>query len=306
MACLICLGALKSGEQDTHQRCVKGLFGSRSIPALDIELAKLHTVAFAMVGRTSLSGVQRKISLTLSPDRTRLQVATGAGLFVLKPETEVYPELPQNELLTMRLAERANIQIPACGLIRLKDGALAFISRRFDRLEGSRKLRQEDFCQLAEKSPKEKYRGSAELCAHLVRQYATEPLVELLRLFHRFVFTWLTGNGDMHLKNLSLVTGPDEIDRLSPAYDLMCTRLIIPDDQLALPVGGKRDGLSRKDWLSFAAYCEIPRPAATRALAKLAKSANDNLELIERSRLGQDGRHAYLELVLSRLAGLAA
>ena len=300
MACLICLRPLTNHNGDYHTRCVKALFGSRSVPELDIKLAKLHTVALAMVGRTSLSGVQRKISLTLSSDRARLQVATGTGLFVLKPPTEVYPELPQNELLTMRFAELVDIDIATCGLVRLTDGALAFISRRFDRVEGGAKLHQEDFCQLAERPPKEKYGGSAELCARVVRTYANEPLVEQLRLFRRMAFTWLSGNGDMHLKNFSLLRGPDGLHRLSPAYDLLCTRLAIPDDQLALPVGGKRDNLTRADWLNYAAYCTIPRPAAERALGKLLRAVNGGLQLIARSMLSEAAKTTYADLLGER------
>ena len=103
---------------------------------------------------------------------------------------------------TGRPVEIAGVEHPACGLLTLADGSLAYVVRRFDRPDGGGKLRQEDFC-----------------------QYATEPAVESLKLFRQMVFCWWTGNGDMHLKNFSLLTGPDGTVRLSPAYDLLCTRV---------------------------------------------------------------------------------
>ena len=128
---------------------------------------------------------------------------------------------------------------------------------RFDRLADGTKQRQEDFCQLALQPAKQKYDGSAELCARLVKRYATEPVIEALRLFRLVLAAWWTGNGDMHLKNFSIVTDASGISRLSPAYDLVCTRLVIEDDDLALPVGGKKSKLTRRDWVAFGRYCGL-------------------------------------------------
>ncbi|MBK9117992.1 MAG: HipA domain-containing protein [Phycisphaerales bacterium] len=148
------------------------------------------------------------------------------------------------------------IEVPPCGLIPLSDGTLAFISRRFDRTAEGRKLRQEDFCQLAEQSPKDKYEGSAESCVRL-RKYATEPLIEVLRLYRQLIFAWWCGNGDMHLKNLSVFVDPQGIVRLTPAYDLLSTRLVIPNDPLALSVVGKKSKLTVDTWREFAQHCGI-------------------------------------------------
>ena len=160
-ACLICLGEMgrRPALGAYHRDCLQRLFGAATIPEIDVEIAKLHTVGLAMVGRTSLSGVQRKVSLGLSADRKTLQVALGAQRYILKPQTETYPSLPENEHVTMRLAELAGLEIPPCGLFRLKDDSTAYLVLRFDRTPEGRKLRQEDFCQLAQKSPKEKYDG---------------------------------------------------------------------------------------------------------------------------------------------------
>ena len=142
--CLSCLRPLAAGD-GYHARCVRALFDARRPPTVvDVDLAKLHTLALAMVGRQSLSGVQRKVSVGLTADKQTLQVALGDSQYILKPQSATYPELPQNELLTMRIAELTRVQIPACGLVTLADASLAYLVRRFDRLADGTKQRQED------------------------------------------------------------------------------------------------------------------------------------------------------------------
>jgi serine/threonine-protein kinase HipA len=301
--CRVCLQDTDH-ESGYHPRCLKRLFGSARLPVIDVELAKLHTAGLAMVGHTSLSGIQKKISLHFTADRATLQVAVEGGRYILKPQTNTYPALPENEHVTTRLAELVGIDTAPNGLVPLKDGSPAYIVARFDRTSDGHKLRLEDFCQLAELSPKEKYQGSAELCVRLLRKYASEPVVELLKLYRLLVFGWWTGNGDLHLKNLSLLAGLDGLHRLSPAYDLVCTRLVIPDDPLALPVAGKKDRLSRETWLSLAEYSALPRRAAERVLADHVNAAGTALDLVARSYLPQDMKDAFRALLEARTSAL--
>jgi serine/threonine-protein kinase HipA len=300
-ACLVCLA---DAPADYHVECARALFGTTEPPALAVDLARLHTLALAMVGRTSMSGVQRKISMRLNADRTTLQVATERGRYILKPQAQTFPDLPQNEHVTMRIAARVGVDVPACGLVRIADGSLAYLVSRFDR-DDTGKLAQEDFCQLAEKSPKQRYEGSAELCIRLVRRYASEPVIEIGRLYRLLVASWWLGNGDLHLKNLSLLTGRDGRHRLSPAYDLLCTRLAIPDDRLALPVGGRDDNLTRRSWLDLATYARLPARAAERILTEIAAARDDAVALIARSYLPEHARASYGELVTERAQILA-
>lgn len=303
MRCGICLR--ESSASPYHSRCLRRLFGTGVLPRIDIDLARLHTFALAMVGRTTMSGVQRKISVDLTGDRETLRLVIGRGHYILKPQTETFPQIPQNELVTMRLAELVEIEVPPCGLVRLSDDTLAYVVKRFDRtLTG--KLRQEDFCQLAEQPPKDKYEGSAELCVRVLRRYASEPLVDLLRFFRLMVFSWWTGNGDMHLKNFSLLTGEDGFHRLSPAYDLLSTALVIPGDQLALPIAGKRDGLTRKSWLQFGEYSDIPERSVARVLATVISSLEAALAIVAASPLSDDMKNTYRELLRQRTSTLAA
>jgi serine/threonine-protein kinase HipA len=306
--CLICLGELEPRPKlgSYHRRCLRELFGTTIIPQIDVEIAKLHTIGLAMVGKISLSGVQRKISLGLSDDRKTLQVALGPNRYILKPQTETYPSLPENEHVTMKLAALVGIEVPPCGLFHIKDGSMAYLVQRFDRLPTGRKLRQEDFCQLAEKSPKEKYEGSAELCARLVRQYASEPGIEMWKLYRLLLFNWWVGNGDAHLKNFSLLAGLDGLQKLSPAYDLVGTRLVIPNDPLALPVGGKKDGLTRDDWLALADYCEIPPRAEERMLLDFVGALARADTMIGRSALPESMKTDYGALIRSRTESLRA
>lgn len=225
---------------------------------------------------------------------------------MLKPQTGTYPALPENEHVTTQLAKLVGIEVGPNGLVSLKDGTLAYIVRRFDRLPNGRKVRQEDFCQLAELPPKDKYASSAEHCVKLIRKYANEPPVEMLKLFRRFLFTWWSGNGDMHLKNFSLLTGDDGITRLTPAYDLICTRLVIPDDQLALPLQGKKDNLRRGVWRRFAEYCGLPEKVALRVLDTQAAVLDEATRLIDHSFLPHDQKQDFKRLIADRTNSISA
>ena len=301
MNCLACL--LDAGGASYHPQCLQALFGEHAVPSIDLDPAKLHVAGLSMVGRMSVPGVQRKVAVELRPT---LHVEPTGGSFFLKPQSPEFPHLPENEHVTMRIAELFGIPIPPCALVRLNDGSLAYLVRRFDRLADGRKLRQEDFCQLAQQSPKEKYRGSAELCVKLVRRYASEPIIEMLEFYRRLVFIWWTANGDMHLKNFSLLAGEDGVQKLSPAYDLLCTRLVLPDDKLALPIGGKNDNLTPRIWREVAAYMGLPAPAAKRIHAAVGRSVEPAVALVRASFLPDDQKAVYEAILRERAASFAA
>lgn len=298
--CLICL---LDATAERHVACTRSLFGTDELPVIDVEVARLHTLGLAMVGNTSLSGIQRKISLGLSADRQTLQVGIGRQRFILKPRSDVLPHLPANEHVTMRIAAAVGLEIPPCGLVRLRDGSLAYVTARFDRPPHGSKLPVEDFCQLSQRPQKHKFDASAEDAVEILRTYASEPLVELLKLFRQFAFAWWTGNGDMHLKNLAMLTDRG-VHRLSPAYDLLCTRLVIAGDRLALPIRGRRDALTPPVWKYFAKVCEIPWPAAERVLRGLVSKLDVARQLIARSMLPDDLKADYSELLGDRAATL--
>jgi len=292
-SCLICLRNVL-GDDEYHPGCIESLFGSTTLPAIDVELSELYSLAASkMAGKMSISGAQEKVSLAFSADKTSLKVAATGGRYILKPETTRLSAMPQNEQLSMLMAGLVSIEVPPFGLIRLIDGAIAYIIKRFDRLGDRTKLQVEDFCQLAEKRVRDKYDGSAELCVRILRKYATEPLIEIQKLYRLILFTWWMANGDMHLKNFSLLTTAEGIRRLSPSYDLVCTKLIIPSDDLALPIGGRQKSFSRRDWLQFAEYCQIPERAAKNLISRQIEALEPALRLISASFLPDRMKEQY-------------
>lgn len=298
-ACLSCLREVSSGAS-YHRECLTELFGKPAVPQLEVQMATLHSVGLEIAGKVALSGVQRKLAMRLSDDGTRLVPAPERSRYILKPPPQTFPSVPENEHVTMRLAKLCGIAVPPCALIRLADGALAFMSRRFDRTQDGRKLRMEDFCQLSETPSKDRYTGSAELCARVLRRYASEPIIEAVKLFRLFAFAWWVGNGDLHLKNLSLLTGEDGLHRLSPAYDLLNTQLVLGEDELALAVGGKKRNLTRRLWLDFGTYCGIPPKVVTRELQLLAEKVDPARELLAASALPEQLRELYAQGLVAR------
>lgn len=294
--CRICLKSTLE-DRDYHPACLESTFGTGTLPLLDIELSKLMGLAAEMAGKMSISGVQEKVSLRLSDDKSRFEIAPSGGRYILKPEPSRFAFLPQNEHLTMRLAELAGIEVPPFGLVELKDGAIAYVIKRFDRLDDGTKLQVEDFCQLAEKPIRDKYQGSGELCVRILRKYASEPLIEIRKLYKVLLLSWWVSNGDQHLKNFSLVRTSEGRWRLAPAYDLICTRLAIPSDRdLALPICGQKSHFTRRLWLEFAKYSQIPERAAARLLQEQIDALEPSLRFIDASFLPDDLKSQYQDI----------
>jgi serine/threonine-protein kinase HipA len=303
--CRICLREVGK-DSDCHPACIEALFGATQMPALDVDLTKLYSLAATkMAGKMSISGVQEKVSLTLAADGSALEVASSGGRYILKPESSRFLAVPPNEHLTMHLAALVAIEVPPFGLLRLKDGSWAYVIKRFDRLDDGGKLALEDFCQLSQKPLRDKYDGTAELCVRLLRKFASEPLIEIHKLYRLLLFTWWVANGDMHLKNFSLLTTRNGIRRLSPAYDLVCTKLVIPDDALSLTIGGRDKKLTRRRWLDFATYCRLPERAAKRVLSEQIDALAGALGYIERSFLPEAMKERYAEIVRENTSVLA-
>jgi serine/threonine-protein kinase HipA len=301
-ACLACLRPLAPPER-YHPGCLKALLGRTGLPRIELELRRLHTVGLEIAGRVALSGVQRKVAMRLSEDGHELVPAPEGNWLILKPASATFPAVPENEHATLRLAQLCGIPIPPCALVELKDHTWALLLRRFDRV-GGKKLRMEDFCQLAQRPSKDRYTGSAELCVRLVRQFASEPVIELVKLFRLLTFSWWVGNGDLHLKNLSLLCGEDGLHRLSPAYDLVNTQVAVGDHELALPVKGKKRNLTVRHWLELGDYCGLPRSVVVRELGQLGAKLEPALELLGRSRLPAELREAYAQGLRERSAVL--
>ena len=298
--CLSCSMPMQGEGGEHHRACLRDLLGIDVVPKIDVDLARLHTLALAMAGRVSVSGMQKKLSVRLDVRRAKLQVASEQGRWLLKPQAGTFPNLPENEWVTQRLAARFSLEVPPCALVRLADDSWAYLVRRFDRLEAGTKLGMEDFCQLAEELPSGKYSGTAERCAKIVRRHASEPLVDLARLFAQFVFAWWVGNGDMHLKNLALLRGTDGRWRLSPVFDQLNTRLVLPDDALALPVCGKRDKLRTETFFELARHIGLGQRTAESILAQRASLLAEATAFVANSPLPAAMRDDYVRLLDER------
>ena len=206
--CFYCYQRLEHGQQDYHPTCAKKIFGTTQVPLIDFDLQQLEELAKQnIMNRKAVTGVQPKLSLHIEKLKNKPSRLTKVGLhgdFILKPQSFQYQELPENEDLTMHLAELVLIKTARHGLIRLKSGELAYITQRFDRNKGE-KIAVEDFCQLSENLTEHKYRGSIEKIGKLTYSFTKNKGYETQRLFELIIFCYLTGNADMHLKNFSLM-----------------------------------------------------------------------------------------------------
>ena len=219
--------------------------------------SQLVQEAAARADRMSIGGVQPKVSAVLRPAEGRFEVVTTGGRWILKPDNPAYPEIPANEDLAMRLAAAAGVQTADHGLVYAQEegggpGALVYAVRRFDRVGRGEKLAVEDFGQLLGLDRETKYDASMEQAAAAVERFCTFPVVEKVELFRRTLVAFLTGNEDMHLKNLAILTGRDGLRRLSPAYDLVASGAVLRDPkELALPIAGKRSNLRREHLVEY-------------------------------------------------------
>ena len=252
--CLIC-GKKCLENNAVHAKCIKRLFGVNYLPQIDLSLKEIPLKAQAMAGKMSISGVQAKLSLKLERKTQQLKIAATDGEYILKPQVSEWPNIPENESLCMRIASNLGIDVPLSILERLKDGTWAYIVKRFDRVKGA-KRHQEDFCQIL--GHDDKYTGSCEQIAGKLKEVSVFPVLDLQLFFERLLFYYLIGNGDAHLKNFSIIYDDKENIRLSPAYDIVSSKLVIPDEQdFGLSINGKRNNLKRSDFDSFADKFDI-------------------------------------------------
>ena len=285
--CLICGRTLAEGN-GYHAVCAKGLFGSETAPTFAYSMAELNELAKRLVlSHVSVPGVQAKLSVHLeraehAPDR--LTLVGLDGNYILKLPTAQYPGLPESEHFAMTLARLCGIETAAFGLVRLESGALAYLTRRMDREDGVKHMI--DFCQLTDRRTSRKYYGSHEQIARTIRRYATAAGTDVVRFFEVLLYSFLIGNSDMHLKNFSLLREHDGTWRLSPAYDLVPVKAILPTDMddLALTVNGKNRKLLAGDFKAAAATMGLTPEQNRRLTERMVASVRKNLdEATERS-----------------------
>jgi serine/threonine-protein kinase HipA len=303
--CLYCYKPLLENEQDFHAVCTKKMFGTNQAPQIDFNLKDLEKMAKEIVVRSiAITGVQPKLSLDLEKHRNQISRLTIVGLYgnyILKPPSKEYRELPQNEDLTMHLANIVKIKVAQHCLIRLHSGELAYITKRFDRSKKS-KIAVEDFCQLSENLTEHKYRGSIEKVAKITNKYTTNKGLEILRLFELVLFCYLTGNADMHLKNFALLENTFGEYELAPAFDLLSTALVIPDDkeESALTINGKKSRITKGDFDTLASSMDINEKVLFKIYSKFNSVLPTWIEFIKQSYLSKAMQDKYIQLVKAK------
>lgn len=313
--CGYCYEPLDHERSFFHENCSKKFFGSRTPPALPYTDSDFNRLAEEAVrSRITVPGVQAKLSLHLEKDSggpPRLTIVGLWGSFILKPPVEEYPLLPEIEDMTMHLASNVGIQTVPHALIPLSDGRLAYITKRVDRLRGETgragkmtKRHMEDFCQLAGKPAEYKYIGSIELMSKLIKRHSSNPGYDLTSFFDLVLFSFLVGNGDMHLKNVSLIYNRHGTITLAPAYDLLSTRLIIPEkadpEETALPVNGKKNRLKRSDFESLARTSGLNEKQTLNAFERITGKVPEMIDFVRKGFLPPEKAAEFAQLIQTR------
>lgn len=301
--CLYCYAPIED-DSHYHPKCSRKFFRLEVPPRLQCDITELKEVAKKIILKSvTVPGVQAKLSLQIDKNRKEGNRFTLVGLwgnYILKLPVEKYPELPQNEDLIMHLAELFKIRTVPHALIPLRSGELAYISRRIDRTKKNKKIHMEDLCQLSERLTEDKYKGSMEQVARVIRSYSSNPLLDVLSLFEITLFSFLTGNADMHLKNFSLIY-EDELHMLSPAYDLLSTRLVIPEkddpEEMALTLNGKKSKIKESDFKLFSENIGLNEKQVNNVFQKFKNILPKALEFINHSFLSNSAKEEFRELL---------
>ena len=299
--CLYCYKELEPGEVDFHKSCCRKFFGTTTVPSLDYTREEMDELAAQVIkSQTTLTGVQPKLSLNLDKhkDSQKLTIVGIWGGYIFKPQSERFAMLPENEDLTMHLAEIAKLKIVPHTLIRMKDGSIGYLTKRIDRTKKGDKIAMEDMCQLTERQTEHKYRSSYEQIGKAIRKYSTYPQLDMVDFLELVYFSWLTGNNDMHLKNFSLYSPAGE-PVLTPAYDLLSAAISNPadDEELALNLNGKKKHLKDSDFVAAFRTCGVPEIVFDRIKKKYLDLLPMFEEEIQRSFLSEDLKTAYIELL---------
>ena len=303
--CLYCYKELEEGQKDFHPGCARKFFGTSDAPLLEYRREELDALAAQVIqAQTSLTGVQPKLSLNLHKHEgsNRLTIVGLWGDFIFKPQTDAYPELPENEDLTMHLAEAARIKVVPHSLIHLADGSLGYITRRIDRTKKGEKIDMEDMCQLTLHPTEYKYKSSCEQIAKAIAAYSSTPRLDLVNFMQVLLFSFVTGNNDMHLKNFSLYR-PKALYQLSPAYDLLNVAISNPKDkeEMALSINGKKAQIKLADFLKASDTMGIEQRVTLGLINGLRDAMPAWIDLINNSFLSDEMKQNYLDLISRRM-----
>lgn len=308
--CLYCYKELDEGHKEFHPSCARKFFGSNEAPLLPYTRDNMSELARKVI-RTSASvtGVQAKMSLDVNRgeknEPSKFTIVGLWGKYIFKPQSSRYRCLPELEDLTMKMADSAGIRTAPHSLIRLADGEIGYLTKRMDRDAKGKKLSMLDLCQLTNRLTEHKYFGTYPQLAETVAKFSSAPLLDVQRFWELVLFSWISGNSDMHCKNFSLIDtgGRDYI--LAPAYDLLAVLLADPEDseEMAMPftVGGEKIGFDRQTFLTGMIESGVPESVSNHLIDKMASHTPAWNNLIEASFLPDDLKQAYHNLISQRI-----
>lgn len=303
--CLYCYEMLDN-EIDYHEKCSRLFFGTRKPPTIDYTLDDIHKLGKNVIAKSvTVPGVQTKLSMNLEKVQKKADKLTIVGLwgnYILKPQSQDYKELPENENLTMHLASIFKLNVVEHSLVRLQDKSLAYITKRIDRINNT-KIHMEDMCQLTERLTEDKYKGSLEQIDRVIKKHSNNPMFDTVLFFESVLFSFLTGNADMHLKNYSLIH-QDGQTKLTPFYDLVSTRLVISEkldsEEFALTIGGKKKKISLAIIMEFGKTIGMNEKQIENVLNNFQTNIPNAINFIDKSFLSETKKKEYQKLLLDR------
>jgi serine/threonine-protein kinase HipA len=278
--------------------------GLKALKDFDYTAEEQRIEAYNRASKISIQGVQPKLSAILNIKEEKFELVDKGGKYILKPQHNFYLQMPENEDLTMRLAELIGLEVPLHGLIWSKDNSLTYFIKRFDRKGQNDKIPIEDFAQLAGLNRDTKYDYSMERIVKLINIYCTFPAIENIKLFKLVLFNFLVGNEDMHLKNFSIINRDGKIS-LSPCYDLVNSTIEYKkqDEEIALPIRGKKKKLTQSILINYFGKerCELTSKSIENVLESISSSISEWNNLIDICFLSTEMKTKYHELLNVRL-----
>jgi serine/threonine-protein kinase HipA len=317
-----CPGTLAEGFNTYSRTCLNRVFHGKTVyhvlpysPASDPETVELFEQNRKHM---SVSGVQEKYAVLLEKNKLRLVNEGERGTFILKPIPGIGKkpgQMPANEHLTMQIARQVyGIETAENALIFFKNGAPAYITRRFDVKEDGTKLAQDDFASLAGRTPQThgehyKYLGNYFELFQLMQTHLSTYKIEAPKLLKILLFNYLFSNGDAHFKNFSLLETPMGDYRLSPAYDILNSRIHIEDKDFALDDGllprSLAQGKARTQFAKLAEKAEISKKIFNDMMTLMLSKSHVVDKMVAASFLDDETKRNYWQSYQWRLKRLA-
>jgi len=317
-----CPATLKPGLHTYTRTALIRLFNGRKVsPALPYESPVNNAVTEELFKenkkRLSISGVQEKFSILLEKNKLRLINEGEQGQYILKPIPNVgtrMDQMPANEHLSMQIARQVfGIETAENALVFFKNGDPAYLTKRFDVKEDGTKWSIEDFATLAGRTPQTygtdfKYSGNYLELFELLKKYVPAYKIEAIKLFKLILFNYLISNGDAHFKNFSLIETTLGDFKLSPAYDLLNSRIHIEDRDFALEDGllplDKLNGKVKEQFFKLAELAGISEKQTIKTFQGITSKKDKVLDLIDLSYLDEKTKRNYAQAYQTRLKKL--